>query len=210
MKTIVTNGIYYLELIKGSDGWYWGCDDDSGDLYEAEACVRDGHPLHPNRLIFVDQNGQCFEPVKANEGQYLGQPPIYEDQKIIFLLADFFANRIHIFSFHTVTYQVSVMVELPLSLAKDCYNLRLETPLMLIRQSSDNVFEILWPESISFPIENTETFCFRQGNELYFTVWYEDEDYREEVVVRDLQGNVIKRMDGTIHILSNGKKWHFI
>lgn len=58
-----------------------------------------------------------------------------------------------------------------------------------------------------FPIENTETFCFRQDNELYFTVWYEDEDYREEVVVRDLQGNVIKRMDGTIHILPNGKKW---
>lgn len=119
-------------------------------LYEAEACVQDGTPLHPNRLIFVNGNGQLFEPVKANEGQYLGQPPIYEDQKIIFLLVDFFANRIHIFSFHTVTYQVSVIVELPLSLAKDCYNLRLETPLMLIRHASDNVFEILWPECISF------------------------------------------------------------
>ena len=36
MKQIETQGITYLEPLKGSQHWYWGTDYISGDLYEAE------------------------------------------------------------------------------------------------------------------------------------------------------------------------------
>ena len=38
--------------------------------------------------------------------------------------------------------------------------------------------------------------------------WYEDPDYREEVLVRDFKtGKVLKRMPGTICSMPDGQKW---
>ena len=87
---------------------------------------------------------------------------------------------------------------LPLSSVEDCYNLRLEAPpLMLTRSAHDNKFQILWPERRDFAIEDHEFFEFLEENRLYTTVWYEDPNYREEVLVRDYEtGEVLERRGG--------------
>ena len=72
LKTIDTGGIGWLDEL--GDGLYWGMDYTSGDLYEAFDLYRDGHRINKNRLIFVRYpEGAVFEPVKAEDGQYLGR-----------------------------------------------------------------------------------------------------------------------------------------
>jgi len=80
--------------------------------------------------------------------------------------------------------------------------------LTLTRSPSDNTFEIVWPEQVSFAIEERETLNYRDGDKLYFTVWYEDPDYREETVVRSaLDGAILDRLPGDIRVMPNGDKW---
>ena len=82
------------------------------------------------------------------------------------------------------------------------------SPLMLGRQSNDNYFEIIWPERLCFSIEARETFNFRDGDKLYFTVWHEEPNYWDETIVRSLHdGSILDRYPGDIHIMPNGDKW---
>ena len=98
---------------------------------------------------------------------------------------------------------------LPLSSVEDCYNLRLEAPpLMLTRSAHDNKFQILWPERRDFAIEDHEFFEFLEENRLYTTVWYEDPNYREEVLVRDYEtGEVLERIPGSLRQMPDGQRW---
>ena len=74
------------------------------------------------------------------------------------------------------------------------------------RQTAD-AFEIVWPERVSFPIAPQETFCFRDGERLYFERWYEDPDYRTEIVVRDLDGNILDQRPGAAQQMPDGQLW---
>ena len=54
MKTIETNGITYLSLVPGATGdWYYGMDQESGDLYEAEEQFKNGFPVKGRKLCLV-------------------------------------------------------------------------------------------------------------------------------------------------------------
>lgn len=101
------------------------------------------------------------------------------------------------------------LVVLPLSIVEDCYNLMLEaSPLMLTRSAHDNQFQIIWPERRDFAIEDHEFFEFLEGNRLYTSVWYEDPDYREELLVRDYDtGELLERIPGSFRRMPNGEKW---
>ena len=101
------------------------------------------------------------------------------------------------------------VVRLPLSAVKDCYNLILHpSPLSLTRQPNDGTFEIIWPEQIHFAISSRETLNFRDGDKLYFSIWYEDPDYREETLVRSAQdGMILERFSGDIRIMPNSERW---
>jgi hypothetical protein len=102
---------------------------------------------------------------------------------------------------------IKPIVTLPLSAVPDCYNLMLHrSPLCLTRQTGD-AFQIVWPEQVSFPIAAQETFCFRAGERLYFSKWFEDPDYREELVVRDLTGAVLAQRPGTAQTMPDGQLW---
>jgi hypothetical protein len=92
---------------------------------------------------------------------------------------------------------------------EDCYNLMLhEHPLTLSRQPNDGMFHIIWPEKISFCIGIRESFYRRDGNELYFSRWFEDPDYREETVVRDVRtGEIISVFPGSMYVMPDGDKW---
>lgn len=209
MKRIFTNGIINLEPLQGSSDWYWGADYASNDLYEAEELFRSGHPIDKNRLILIHRlEGTVYEPVCTKPGQYLGKP-VYHNGQIVLLLVDFPKEEIRILIFHAAEGTTEPLEVLPLSMVEDCYNLMLEaSPLMLTRSAHDNKFQILWPERRDFAIEDHEFFEFLEGNRLYTSVWYEDPDYREEVLVRDYDtGEVLERIPGSLRSMPDGQNW---
>lgn len=209
MKRIITNGISYLEPLPGSNHWYWGMDYTGGDLYEAGYLYRDGHPIQCNRGILVHYpDGTIHEPIHTKSGQYLGQPVYFEGQ-VVLLMADFPNEEIHILSFNDKTEEVSQLAVLPLAIAEGCYDLMLKTaPLLLTRAPQENRFCILWPERREFVLEDCESFILLDGDRMYTEKWYEDPDYREEVLVRDFKtGKVLERIPGTIRSMPDGQKW---
>ena len=208
IKEIDTGGITHLEALAGSGGWYWGSDYTSGDLYEAEELFRSGHRIRCNRLIFVHSpEGRVEEPVPPADGQYFGRP-VWDQEAIVFLLADFPAGELRLLRFDPGEGRVSPLLTLPLSAVEDCYNLMPHvSPLTLTRQTAER-FQIIWPEKADFPIHPAESFCFREGERLYFSRWYEDPDYREEVVVRRVpDGAVLEQFRGTLDLMPDGQQW---
>ena len=80
---------------------------------------------------------------------------------------------------------------------------------MLSRQGGEGSFQIVWPERAEFAIGPHESFDFREGDRLYFARWYEDPDYREEVVVRRFpDGEIVDCFPGVIQTMPEGERWH--
>lgn len=209
MKEVNTQGITYIEPLVGCSEWYWGTDYIHGDLYEAEELFRDGHPVSQNKLLFVhDPDGTVVQPVAAQEGQYLGNP-IYYDGRIAILMVDFPAGQIIVMQFDRTLEHMIERTELPLSAVKDCYNLLLKTaPLMVTRQGSEDTFQIVWPERVSFEIGERESFWVRRGDQLYFSTWCDEPEYREEIIVRKLEtGEIIDRFPGSNMTMPDGRLW---
>ena len=82
------------------------------------------------------------------------------------------------------------------------------SPLMLTREGDENIFEIIYPNKMQFQIGYNESFCFRKDDHLYFSAWFEDEEYREEVVIRDINtGDIIEKKAGAITVMPDGQVW---
>ena len=208
MKIIELNSTTNLQAISGTDVWYFSTDYIHGDLYEAEELYHQGHKVKSNALYLVHYpDGKVFRPVAQRDGCHVGNP-VCDGAAIALPIVDFVAGVIEIVRFDPQTERAAPVVELSLSSVKDCYNLLLHTaPLMLTRQA-DNMFEIVWPEKASYAIGVRESFVFRDGDKLYFQEWFEDPDYREEVVVRDLHtGKILERFSGAIKEMPNGQHW---
>ena len=209
MKRIETKGITCLEILREGEAWYCGTDYASGDLYEAEEIYAETGTVRPNRLIFVHHpDGAVYEPALLEAGQYFGRP-VFVAEKIYILLVDFRKKLIQILECDTATVEVRNTIELPLTSVKDCYNLRLAgDPLMITRQGAEGGFEIIYPAYRAYETEANEAFLYREGERLYFSVWYEDPDYREEVIVRDIAtGEVVERLRGSVFITPSGEGW---
>ena len=208
MKTINLYGITNMELVRGgTDQWYWSTDYIHGDLYEAEELFHMGHPVRSNRLYLIHYpDGTVYEPAPAVDGQYLGCP-VYDNGAVALLAVNFQEGVIRILRFQAG--ETQEVEQIPLSAVKNCYNLILHTnPLSLTRQPGDKTFELVWPEQVRFAIEERETLNFRDGDKLYFTIWHEDPDYREETVVRLVpNGTILDRYPGDIRTMPNGEKW---
>ena len=124
-------------------------------------------------------------------------------------MADFSKEEIHILTFDETAGAASTLAVLPLSLAEDCYNLMLKaSPLLLTRAPQGNRFYVLWPERREFELEARESFVLLEGGRMYTEKWYEDPDYREEVLVRDFKtGRVLERMLGSVWPMPDGQNW---
>ena len=106
---------------------------------------------------------------------------------------------------------VRLAASLPLGCITDCYNQQLcASPLTLTRQkAATNEFEIVWPERVSFRMEDRESFFLRDGDSLFFNKWYEDgPKYWEETVVRSLSGQVLEVLPGDVRRMPGGELWH--
>ena len=90
MKTIDTDGITYIEPLPGAEGeWYFGMDNEHGDLYEAEELFRNGHIIKGRKLCLVHYpDGRVFFPVPKAEGHY-SEKPVFSDGSIYILEGDF-------------------------------------------------------------------------------------------------------------------------
>ncbi len=206
LQTVKTGGITWLEPLDPDRAWYWGSDYTSGDLYEAEELYRLGHPVRSNRLVLLrGGDARLFEPVPAREGRYFGRPAV-DDGTVVILLADFPAGQVSLLRFEPEGERCETVVTLPLSEVGDCYNLMPHTaPLCLTRQAGDR-FRILWPDRADFPIGPTESFFLRDGEDLYFSRWHEDPDYRVETVIRGLDGTVRRVLPGDVMDLPGGRR----
>lgn len=208
IKKIDTRGIFYIQPLEGSQ-WYWGSDCCHGDLYEAEELFKQGHFVKCNRLIFIHYpEGYVFEPVCGKEGQYLGNP-IFCQGKIYMLLADFEDGQIQVVQLDISNSETTTVVRFSISETEDCYNLLLcGSPVMATRQSPDDKFQIIWPDKCSFAIGETESFCYRDGDKLYFSRWDEEPEYEEEIVIRQYpDGRILQVIPGNIMKMPDGQKW---
>ena len=140
--------------------------------------------------------------------------PLHTQEQKEKAVAHYYANgcnytKTSILAFHETTGTTEPLAVLPLSIADDCCNLMLETPpLMLIRSGHNNRIQLLWPERRDFVVEENEYFAFLEGNRLYTSVWYEDPDYREEVLVRDYDtGELLERIPGSLRQMPDGQRW---
>ena len=209
MKNINTKGITYIENLQGTTQWYWGTDYIHGDLYEAEELYNGKSKIMSNTLLFVSYpEGRVIEPIKPQEGRYFGRP-IYYENHIIILLVDFNLQMIKLEQYSETTDETVTIASIPLSEVKDCYNLMLSTsPLMLTRQGNEKKFEIIYPFKMQFSIGENESFYFRKDNQMYFVGWDEAEDYREEVIIRDINtGKVVDKKEGSITMMPDGQVW---
>ena len=209
MITIAAHGITYIEPLDGSCEWYWGTDYIHGDLYEAEELYRAHHPVNSNCLIFVHYpDGRVVEPIKGKPGQYFGRPISY-DEKIQILLVDFPQSTIRIFQYNDAANQTIEIATLPVAAVENCYNLLLRRyPLMLTRHANDGKFQIVWPETVELEIEEPETFVDRKDDQLFFSKWHEEPEYREEIVVRKYPtGEITEVIPGSWTQMPNGQIW---
>lgn len=215
MKTIDTHGITYIEPVPdGTSEWYYGISYEHGDLYEAEEVYLAGEPVKGNSLCLIHYpDGEVFWPVPKEAGTYTEKPAFMEG-RIYLLNVDFLHGIIRIFCFDCKSHEVALLQELSLSSVKSCYNLQLHTsPVSLTRQGEEGVFEIIWPERVSFPMDPHESFFLRDRERLYFNKWYEEgngPDYRywAETVIRDLKGNFLEVLSGDVQVMPNGEIWH--
>ena len=215
MKTIETGGITYIEPVPGgTDEWYYGIGYEHGDLYEAEELFQMGREIEGRKLCLVRYpDGTVFSPVPKTAGSYC-ERPVYLDGSVYILNVVFPQNLVQILRFDCASCETGVFVELPLDSIKDCYNLGLNAaPLTLRRQGHEGLFEIYWPERISFEMDGHESFFLRDGERLFFSKWHEEgegEEYRywEETVVRDLDGKLLEVLPGDVLVMPNGEKWY--
>lgn len=197
-----------LERVSGTNDWYYSANQ-TGDLYEAEEIIHNGHVFEGSTMYFIHYpDGKVIEPIAKAENVYI-QRPIWDNGKIVLLRVDFNQQEIAIIHINLENESSVYTAKLPLSSVTDCYNLNLtQSPLTLYRQGWEKQFEIIWPESITFQLEQRESFTYRDGDQLYFSIWDETPAYQEEVRVRKVaNGELIEQYSGTLYDMPDGNWW---
>lgn len=201
----------YPQEIGGTIEWYAASEPGSGfcDLYEAEIIFEEnGYFKGMIYHLIHYPDGEVHSPFQIQENVYVDKP-VWNNGVFNFLVVDFKAKLIKITEYTPAEKKLACIAELPLSEVEDCYNLMLETsPLTLGRSGNNGYYEIIWPEKQKISIGKTETILFRDENKLYFSEWHEDPEYRENVIVRDIQtGNIIEKSEGYLCRLPNNVYW---
>ena len=191
MKYLKINGLtdVYPETVEGTDEWYYCklAKNTFCDLYEAEDIINSGNVYDGMNCVLIHYpDGEVIRPFEFRENVYVDSP-IFYDGILYFLVVDFNQKKIQIVSYIPKIKKKSIVVELSLSEVEDCYNLLLRVaPVLLIREANDGYLNILWPEKKKIEIGDTEGFMFRDGDNLYFSEWYEDTEYHEMIVIREI------------------------
>lgn len=201
----------YPEEIEGTNEWY-SCREGTVeycDLDEVQEIFNnDGFFKGMNYHLIHYPDGEVHSPFQIQGNVYV-EKPIWNNGIFNFLVVDFHEKLIKIKKYIPEKQKLEVITELSLSEVEDCYNLKLETtPLTLGRSGNDGFYEIVWPEKKKIAIGKTETVLFRDGDRLYLSEWYEDPEYHENVIVRNIQtGEIIEKSEGYLPRLPNNVYW---
>ena len=201
----------YPEEIEGTNEWYSAKEEAVGfcDLFEAQEIFdRVGFFKGIAYHLIHYPDGKVHLPFQIQENVYV-EKPIWNNGEFNFLVVDFQEKIIRITKYIPENEKLEIVTELSLAEVEDCYNLMLETtPLTLGRSGNDGFYEIVWPEKKKIAIGKTETVLFRDEDKLYLSEWYEDPEYHENVIVRDIQtGKIIERSEGYLRRLPNNVYW---
>ncbi|MDD7267753.1 MAG: hypothetical protein SPL15_06715 [Lachnospiraceae bacterium] len=208
-KRIDTNGIEYLDTLQGTDEWYWGSDFCMGDLYEAEDLFQSNRAVKGNRLVFVKYpEGDVVEPIPQKEGQYFGSP-IFFNGVIVILLVDFYENKIKVISYHDESKELKTMAIIDRFEITDSYKLLLHiSPLFLSGEGNGGIYKILWPERTEFHIEDNETIFQREDEILISSIWTENPEYHEDIMIRRYPtGEILDRFSGNLIEMPDKQRW---
>lgn len=213
MKTFDLNGNYYLEQVSNQTRFYYALDLPNGDLYEAEELYAMGKLVEGTCLYLIDSfTEEMYLPVERKR-YVCHSAPVYEDGKICFAGVDFSASTVGILAWDTETKETSCMYQMPLNEVASTYNLMLHTsPLTLcaLENREEDSLTIYYPEKKKIMLNERESFFLREGDRLYFSVWWEDENdnYFEKTVVRDIHsGEIVEELPGDVFVLPDGRKW---
>ena len=200
----------YLAPVAGSGVWYYGLRG-LEEFYEAEEVFRERGRLDGTKLVLVRYpDGERFFPLPAKENVTLGAPA-FSEGRIGIPALDHGKGEITVWLFDPENGGTLKAAVLPASDAGDYYNLFLRpSPLTLTQAPARGDFRILWPEKASFPVGDRESYAFREGERFYFSEWFEDPDYREETVVRDVRGRLLERFRGDVMRMPGGEIWRLL
>lgn len=197
-----------LEKVFGTNEWYYSAEW-TGDIYEAEEMIQSGHVFEGTTMYLVRYpDGKVLMPLEKKKNVYI-QRPIWDNDGIAILTVDFDDKEISVYHFNESSFFLKCITKLPLSSVADCYNMQLTmSPLSLYRHGADGMFELVWPEKVSFMLEDSESLIHRDCDELYFTRWYEDSEYKEEIYVRSVHtGEIIRHFPGILYDMPDGIWW---
>ena len=209
MKQLHIKDATFLHPVPGLEHtWYYALNYVHGDLYEAEEVFRAGEPVEGRSLYLVRYpDGTVFQPVQKVPGTYPGEP--YGEAGTIYIpYVKFEQGILEILAFCCDSGETGPFVQISLNEVKDCYNLAVTgSPVCLIRQGAGDEAEMIWPEKWHVKLAPNEVFVCRDGNDLYFSRWFEDPEYREETVVRNRAGDTLHVYNGDVFRMPDGQLW---
>lgn len=208
-------GQFYLEPVPYSNGrWYYSIDYNHGDVFEADEIIKQGRELKGDVLTFVSypEGKVCYQSQRRRRLSYTS--PVFCDDRIYYLSVDFDSRIVSINYFDPASDKAGVKNVFSLNKLDTLYNLRLDLdPLTVSVQysrESEMIFHIIYPEDAVLRGDIRESMYCRDGNKLYFSQWYEDEEenYFEKTIIRDINtGEILDEFEGDITIMPDGQKW---
>ena len=168
--------------------------------------------------FFVYPEFRIYKPFKRMNGVYYqNMSVVYYERDVYFIQGDFNKNLINLFKWSPDCDFVELITSIDIN-EISLYNLRIHTSPVLIcaEDIEKDTVEIYYPERISFHLNGKESFCYRDGERFYFSSWHEEGydingnregeyKYWEEYVVRDREGNLIKKDKGCMTMMPDGQ-----
>ena len=200
----------YLSPAEGTSEWYIGThfEEDICDLYEAEERIEFRGNFPGNQLFFLHYpDGAVHTPFEIRENVYYEEPK-WDNGCFGILEVDFSSETIRLYTY-VPGGKAEILVTLPLSAVKDCYNLKLDVSPWTISRQTDDVYEIIWPEKKSFALGKNGGMLYRNGSILYFSRWAEEPYYKDRVVTIDIEsGKEIAAEEGSLYRMPDGTLWN--
>ena len=204
MKKIT--GLYheYLPNISGMAGWYYDYDTNFLDSKSKAA------PFAKKLLLFHAETQEIFTVYEASDQQVISNfaVPEYYQGNLYFLVLEKATEQILIMSYEFVSRQVTEVTRIAAAGIKFARLAIYIAPILLaVQDDLNHRVEIYYPQRLSLPLAEDESFECQEGEKFYFSKWLADESFarRNAYLVRDAQGKTIAEGSGRIMRFENGE-----